>query len=66
MNKLWVRLSIGFSVMVLVAGFVVAAVSGYVCIRWLLNYLARRPLYVFAAYCLLFGLINLAVALVRG
>jgi undecaprenyl-diphosphatase len=47
-------------------GFVVAAVSGYVCIRWLLNYLARRPLYVFAVYCLLFGLFNLVVALVRG
>jgi undecaprenyl pyrophosphate phosphatase UppP len=50
----------------MVVGFVVAAISGYVCIRWLLNYLARRPLYVFAAYCLLFGLFNLMVALVRG
>jgi undecaprenyl-diphosphatase len=50
----------------LVVGFVVAAVSGYICIRWLLNYLARRPLYVFATYCLLFGLFNLAVALLRG
>ncbi len=50
----------------LIVGFVTAAVSGYLCIRWLLNYLARRPLYVFAAYCLLFGLFNLVVALVRG
>lgn len=50
----------------LVVGFVVAAVSGYACIRWLLGYLARRPLYLFAAYCLLFGLSNLAVALLRG
>lgn len=47
----------------LIVGFSVAAVSGYVCIRWLLNYLARRPLYLFATYCLLFGLFNLAVAL---
>jgi undecaprenyl pyrophosphate phosphatase UppP len=47
----------------LIVGFIVAAVSGYVCIRWLLNYLARRPLYLFAAYCLFFGLFNLAVAL---
>jgi undecaprenyl-diphosphatase len=50
----------------LIVGFVMAAVSGYVCIRWLLNYLARRPLYVFATYCLLFGLFNLVVALLRG
>jgi undecaprenyl-diphosphatase len=47
-------------------GFVVAAISGYVCIRWLLNYLARRPLYLFAAYCFSFGLFNLLVALLRG
>jgi undecaprenyl-diphosphatase len=50
----------------LIVGFVAAAVSGYLCIRWLLNYLARRPLYVFATYCLLFGLFNLVVALLRG
>lgn len=50
----------------LIVGFVTAAVSGYLCIRWLLNYLARRPLYVFAGYCLLFGLFNLVVALLRG
>jgi undecaprenyl-diphosphatase len=51
---------------VLIVGFFVAAISGYVCIRWLLSFLARRPLYVFAAYCALFGLFNLAVVLVRG
>ena len=50
----------------LIVGFFTAAVSGYLCIRWLLNYLARHPLYVFAAYCLLFGLFNLVVALLRG
>lgn len=50
----------------LVIGFVAAAVSGYVCIRWLLNYLSRRPLYVFAIYCTVFGLFNLVVALIRG
>lgn len=50
----------------LVLGFVTAAVSGYVCIRWLLTYLARRPLYVFAIYCGAFGLFNLIVAWMRG
>ena len=43
-------------------GFVVAALSGYICIRWLLNYLSHRSLYIFAAYCLFFGLFNLIVA----
>ena len=50
----------------LIIGFVAAAISGYLCIRWLLNYLARRPLHIFAAYCLGFGLFNLALALIRG
>ncbi len=50
----------------LIVGFVVAAVSGYVCIRWLLSYLARRPLHLFAVYCFAFGFFNLIVALVRG
>jgi undecaprenyl-diphosphatase len=47
-------------------GFVAAAVSGYLCIRGLLAFLRRRPLYVFAAYCLLFGCFNLLVAFLRG
>jgi undecaprenyl-diphosphatase len=50
----------------LAIGFVAAAVSGYLCIRWLLGYLQRRSLIIFAIYCALFGLFNLVVALVRG
>jgi len=50
----------------LAIGFVAAAVSGYLCIRWLLGYLQRRSLIVFAAYCALFGLFCLTVALIRG
>ncbi len=49
----------------LVVGFVTAAVVGYLCIRWLLKFLASSPLYVFAIYCLCFGLLCLVVALVR-
>jgi undecaprenyl-diphosphatase len=49
----------------LAVGFVAAAVSGYLCIRWLLGYLQRRSLAVFAVYCAAFGIINLVVALVR-
>jgi undecaprenyl-diphosphatase len=50
----------------LVVGFIAAAVSGYLCIRWLLGYLQRRSLVVFAVYCAAFGIINLVVALVRA
>ena len=50
----------------LVIGFIAAAISGYLCIRWLLAYLQRRSLVVFAVYCTLFGLFCLAVALIRG
>jgi undecaprenyl-diphosphatase len=50
----------------LAVGFVAAAVTGYACIRWLLSYLQRRSLMVFAVYCVLFSLFNLAVALLRA
>jgi undecaprenyl-diphosphatase len=50
----------------LVVGFVTAAVTGYLCIRWLLKYLASRSLYVFAIYCTVFGIFSLIVAVYRG
>lgn len=36
-----------------VAGFIAAAIVGYLSIRWLLRYISRHSLYVFAAYCVL-------------
>jgi len=39
----------------LAAGFLSAAISGYLCIRFLLSYLQRGRLYVFAAYCAAVG-----------
>ena len=47
----------------LTAGFVAAAVSGYLCIHFLLNWLRRHSLYPFAIYCAAFGLIFLAATL---
>jgi undecaprenyl-diphosphatase len=47
-------------------GFVAAAISGYFCIRWLLRYLQSHSLYIFAAYCAIFGLIVILVATLRG
>lgn len=45
----------------LVIGFLAAAISGYLCIGWLLRFLRRSSLRGFAGYC---GLLGVAVALV--
>jgi undecaprenyl-diphosphatase len=47
----------------LAAGFASAAVVGYLSIRWLLGYLARRPLGPFALYCFLLGVAGLLLSL---
>jgi len=56
----------GAEVTALSLGFLAAALSGYACIHFLLSYLRRRSLYLFAGYCWAFGLFSLLVALVRG
>jgi undecaprenyl-diphosphatase len=50
---------------VLLVGFVTAAVVGFGCVHFLLHYLRRRRLYVFAVYCTVFGLFCLILTLVR-
>lgn len=42
-------------------GFVTAAISGYIVIRWFLAFLRVRSLYWFAAYCALVGVAGLAL-----
>lgn len=49
-----------------VAGFVAAAVSGYLSIGFLLRYLQRASLHLFACWCWAFGLLCLIVAWWRG
>ena len=39
----------------LAAGFISAAIFGWFSIKWLIDYLSRRSLYVFAAYCAVVG-----------
>jgi len=39
----------------LLVGFLAALVSGYLAIRWLIAYLSKHSLYVFAVYCSLAG-----------
>ena len=41
----------------LAVGFVTAAIVGWFAIRWLIDYLSKRSLYVFAAYCAVVGII---------
>ena len=42
---------------VYIPGFIAAAVTGYLAIRWLLGFLTHRPLYVFSIYCTLLALV---------
>lgn len=46
------------------AGFIAAAVVGYLAIRWLLGFLIRRPLFVFSIYCAVLAGIVLLVSYV--
>lgn len=43
----------------LVVGFIAAAISGYLAIRFLLAYLRKRRLYPFAIYCVLVGILTI-------
>lgn len=50
----------------LIAGFIIAAIVGYLSIRWLLAYLVKRPLYIFAGYCLVASIAVLLFSLIRS
>lgn len=43
----------------LVLGFLAAAISGYLCIKFLLSYLQKRDLSVFAYYCFGLGILTI-------
>jgi undecaprenyl-diphosphatase len=46
----------------LAVGFITAAVVGWFAIKWLIDYLSKHSLYVFAVYCAVLGIIILIVA----
>jgi len=48
-----------------IPGFIASAITGYLAIHWLLGFLKRRPLLVFAGYCLVLSLLTFLVSLVR-
>jgi undecaprenyl-diphosphatase len=49
--------NLGAFLPLLAVGFVTAAIVGWFAIRWLINYLGKHSLYVFAAYCAILGAI---------
>lgn len=44
-------------------GFITAAVVGWFAIKWLIDYLSKRSLYVFAIYCAVVGAVVFAIYL---
>jgi undecaprenyl-diphosphatase len=55
--------NLGAFLPLLAVGFVTAAIVGWFSIRWLLSYLNRHSLYVFAAYCAILALILVIIQL---
>lgn len=49
--------NLGDFLALLALGFVTAAIVGWFAIKWLINYLSNRSLYVFAIYCAVVGTI---------
>jgi undecaprenyl-diphosphatase len=58
--------AVGVQLPPLVVGFLAASTSGYLSIRFLLAYLQRGRLYVFASYCWLAGVTSLFLAALAG
>jgi undecaprenyl-diphosphatase len=50
---------------VLAVGFLTAAIIGWLAIKWLLNYLNKHSIYVFAAYCAVVGSAVLLIQFIR-
>jgi undecaprenyl-diphosphatase len=48
---------------ILAVGFVTAALVGWLAIKWLLGYINKHSLYIFAGYCAAVGLVVLAIQL---
>lgn len=57
---------LGSALLVFIPGFIAAAVTGYLVIRWLLKYLVQHTLYDFAIYCVAAGVVTLLVSVIRG
>jgi len=56
--------NLGSFLPLLAVGFVSAAIVGWLAVRWLLGYLNKHTLYIFAAYCAVIGTACLVFALI--
>ena len=54
--------NLGTFLPLLAVGFVTAAIVGWFAIKWLIAYLSKHSLYIFAAYCAVVGTIVLVVS----
>ncbi|HPD62490.1 MAG TPA: undecaprenyl-diphosphatase UppP, partial [Anaerolineaceae bacterium] len=50
---------------IVLVGFIAAGVVGYLSIRWLLSFLVKRSLIIFAVYCILLGSAVLIISGIR-
>jgi len=50
---------------VMVIGFVVSGVVGYLSIRWLMRFITRQPLTYFSIYCILVATVTFIIHHVR-
>jgi undecaprenyl-diphosphatase len=50
---------------VLLPGLLASAIVSYISIRWLLKYLIRHSLYIFAIYCVILAVVSLGVGFFR-
>lgn len=57
--------NLGTILPVFIPGFIVAAIVGYLSIRWLLRFLVHHTFYDFAIYCVVLSMITLTVSLIR-
>jgi undecaprenyl-diphosphatase len=55
---------LGSFLLPLLVGFITAAIVGYLAIRWLMAYLTRSRLYIFAIYCFVLGSLILISSLI--
>lgn len=65
MKRLLASPSLDATLLPLILGFLGAFLSGYACIRFLLGFVRRRGLQVFAAYCWLLGCVTIIIHLLR-
>lgn len=56
----------GDEIYLVIIGFITAAVSGYLCIKFLLAYLRKGKTYIFVGYRWIVAILLVAVVLIRG